>query len=168
MKSGKQGGGPDDSEAPSNNLWVGNLAGDVTDSDLMDLFAQYGALDSVTSYSARSYAFLFFKRMEDAKAAKDALQGTLLRGNPIKIEFARPVRSDLWVSLGLFGSCCCFCYNLFEIVSFVDFENRAFFGFSQFELDVLLICLVTKNIASNSKTRISRLLCSNIKFHPLF
>ncbi|KAF4371006.1 hypothetical protein G4B88_031323, partial [Cannabis sativa] len=95
MKSSKQ----DDSENPSNNLWVGNLASDVTDSDLMDLFAQYGALDSVTSYSSRSYAFLFFKRMEDAKAAKDALQGTLLRGNPIKIEFARPVRSDLWVLL---------------------------------------------------------------------
>ncbi|KAF4349842.1 hypothetical protein F8388_021952 [Cannabis sativa] len=95
MKSSKQ----DDSENPSNNLWVGNLASDVTDSDLMDLFAQYGALDSVTSYSARSYAFLFFKRMEDAKAAKDALQGTLLRGNPIKIEFARPAKpcKHLWV-----------------------------------------------------------------------
>lgn len=85
--------GSDDAETPSNNLWVGNLASDVTDSDLMDLFANFGALDSVTSYSSRSYAFLFFKRMEDAKAAKEALQGTLLRGNPIKIEFARPVGS---------------------------------------------------------------------------
>ncbi|PON63539.1 Splicing factor-like protein [Parasponia andersonii] len=98
MKSSKQ-GGPEDSETPSNNLWVGNLASDVTDSDLMELFAQYGALDSVTSYSARSYAFLFFKRMEDAKAAKDALQGTPLHGNPIKIEFARPAKpcKHLWV-----------------------------------------------------------------------
>lgn len=78
---------------------------DVTDADLMNLFAQYGALDSVTSYSSRSYAFIFFKHMEDAQAAKEALQGSFLRGSSIKIEFARPVCfcSDLCVALGLFG-----------------------------------------------------------------
>ncbi|XP_015952121.1 flowering time control protein FPA [Arachis duranensis] len=88
-----------DSDEPSNNLWVGNLAPDVTDADLMDLFAQYGALDSVTSYSARSYAFVYFKRVEDAKAAKNALQGFSLRGNSLKIEFARPAKpcKQLWV-----------------------------------------------------------------------
>ncbi|KAF7824353.1 flowering time control protein FPA [Senna tora] len=90
----------DDPETPSNNLWVGNLSFEVTESDLMALFAQYGALDSVTSYSSRSYGFVFFKRIEDAKAAKNALQGTVLRGIPIKIEFARPVRSDLCALLG--------------------------------------------------------------------
>ncbi|KAK7262602.1 hypothetical protein RJT34_30177 [Clitoria ternatea] len=89
----------DESVAPSNNLWVGNLAPDVADSDLMDLFAQYGALDSVTSYSSRSYAFVFFKRVEDAKAAKNALQGFSLRGSSLKIEFARPAKpcKQLWV-----------------------------------------------------------------------
>jgi RNA recognition motif-containing protein len=85
----------EESSTPSNNLWVGNLTPDVRDSDLMDLFAQYGALDSVTSYSARSYAFVFFKRIEDAKAAKNALQGFSFRGNSLKIEFARPVCSHL-------------------------------------------------------------------------
>ncbi|KAI5351026.1 hypothetical protein L3X38_003917 [Prunus dulcis] len=91
--------GTDDSETPSNNLWVGNLASDVTDSELMDLFAQYGALDSVTTYSSRSYGFVFFKRVEDSAAAKESLQGALLRGNPIKIEFARPAKpcKNLWV-----------------------------------------------------------------------
>ncbi|KAJ1424477.1 hypothetical protein SESBI_11671 [Sesbania bispinosa] len=85
--------------SPSNNLWVGNLAPEVTDADLMDLFAQYGALDSVTTYSSRSYAFVFFNRIEDAKAAKTALQGTPLRGFSIKIEFARPAKpcKQLWV-----------------------------------------------------------------------
>ncbi|KAJ1410492.1 hypothetical protein SESBI_21993 [Sesbania bispinosa] len=97
-----QEGGRDSDESaatPSNNLWVGNLATDVSDSDLMDLFAQYGALDSVTSYSARSYAFVFFKRVEDAKAAKNALQGFSLRGSSLKIEFARPAKpcKQLWV-----------------------------------------------------------------------
>lgn len=78
----------------SNNLWVGNIGRDVTDSDLMDIFSQYGALDGVTSYSSRSYAFVLFKRKEDAAAAKEALQGTSVRGQPVKIEFARPVRID--------------------------------------------------------------------------
>jgi RNA recognition motif-containing protein len=107
----------DESEMPSNNLWVGNLASDVTDSDLMDLFVQYGALDSVTSYSSRSYAFVFFKRIEDAKAAKEALQGAELRGHPVKIEFARPVCSDLCVSLGLFS------FRFFLVYGFVSLCN---------------------------------------------
>lgn len=89
----------DVTEMPSNSLWVGNLSTDVTDADLMNLFAQFGALDSVTSYSSRSYAFIFFKHMEDAQAAKEALQGFFLRGNSIKIEFARPAKPcrNLWV-----------------------------------------------------------------------
>ncbi|WCJ41298.1 RNA binding [Euphorbia peplus] len=91
--------GHDDSDAPSNNLWVGNLTADVTDSDLMALFAKYGALDSVTSYSSRSYAFVYFKRVEDAAAAKNTLQGSMLRGNSLRIEFARPAKPSkhLWV-----------------------------------------------------------------------
>lgn len=84
------GGGGDHDTPPSNNLWIGNLSSDVTDADLMDVFGKYGALDA-TSYAARSFAFVFFKRPDDAAAAKDALQGTSVKGNPIKIEFARPV-----------------------------------------------------------------------------
>ena len=119
--------GTDDSETPSNNLWVGNLASDVTDADLMDLFAQFGALDSVTSYSSRSYAFVFFKRVEDAAAAKEALQGALLRGNPVKIEFARPVRIDLCASLGLFG---CFCMIFIDCFDFRT-RNSCLFDFNK-------------------------------------
>ena len=85
-RPGRISGDSDESETPSNNLWVGNLASDVADSDLMDLFVQYGALDSITSYSSRSYAFVFFKRIEVAKAAKDTLQDVDLHGHPIKSE----------------------------------------------------------------------------------
>ncbi|KAL6978220.1 hypothetical protein U1Q18_041747, partial [Sarracenia purpurea var. burkii] len=80
----------DDGEPPSNNLWVGNLSFDVTDSDLMNLFSKYGAVDSITTYPLRCFGFVYFKRVEDAKAARDALRGTYLRGNSLKIEFARP------------------------------------------------------------------------------
>nr|KJB27905.1 hypothetical protein B456_005G015700 [Gossypium raimondii] len=87
------------SDTPSSNLWVGNLSGETVDSDLMDLFGKFGELDSVATYSSRSFAFVFFKRVEDAKAAKEALRGATLHGNQIKIEFARPAKpcKSLWV-----------------------------------------------------------------------
>lgn len=93
-----------DSRTPSNNLWVGNLSAEVTDSDLMDLFSKYGAVDSITSYPSRSYAFVYFKRVEDARAALEALNWTYLRGNSLKIEFAKPVCSALCVLLGFTDS----------------------------------------------------------------
>jgi len=79
---------------PTNNLWVGNLPPEVADSDLMELFAPYGSLDTLISYSPRTFAFLLFGRVEDAKAAKTNLQGALLRGFQIRIEFAVPVREN--------------------------------------------------------------------------
>ncbi|GMI64419.1 hypothetical protein like AT2G43410 [Hibiscus trionum] len=87
------------SDTPSNNLWVGNLSGETVDSDLIELFGKYGELDSVATYSSRSFAFVFFRRVEDARAAKDALRGATLHGNQIKIEFARPAKpcKSLWV-----------------------------------------------------------------------
>ena len=94
---------------------------DVTDTDLMNMFAQFGAIDSVSSYPSRSYAFIFFKHMEDAQAAKEALQGVFLRGSSIKIEFARPVCfcSDLCVVLGLFGFVCL--YNMTGVLLITRF-----------------------------------------------
>lgn len=87
-------------EIPSNNLWVGNLAPDVTDADLTSLFQKYGQLDSVTAYSSRGFGFLYFKNINDSKEAKDALQGSFFHGNPLRIEFAKPAKpcKSLWVA----------------------------------------------------------------------
>lgn len=102
IKSNKQGKNPNESDmaVASNNLWVGNLGGDVTDSDLRGLFEKHGTVDSITSYPSRSYAFVYFKRPDEAKLAKDSLQGTVLHGNALKIEFAKPAKpcKSLWVS----------------------------------------------------------------------
>ncbi|KAK8556358.1 hypothetical protein V6N13_064395 [Hibiscus sabdariffa] len=99
MNLHKLGRGPEDSVPPSNHLWVGDLSGETVESDLMELFNKFGALDSVTTYTSRSYAFVHFKRVEDAMAAKEALQGVALHGNRIKIDFARPARvsKNVWV-----------------------------------------------------------------------
>ena len=83
-------------ETPSLNLWVGDLAPDTVDSDLMAIFGEYGAMDALTSYTPRTYAFVFFRNTEDAKKAKDGLRGSVVRGSAIRIEFARSVCSHLW------------------------------------------------------------------------
>lgn len=94
----------------SNNLWVGSLSGEVTESDLRNLFEKHGGVDTVTCYPSRNYAFIKLKNVDDAKRAKDNLQGVVLRGNPMKIDFAKPVCAIL---LGLF-------FYLFEFILFLD------------------------------------------------
>ncbi|GFY92777.1 hypothetical protein Acr_08g0011730 [Actinidia rufa] len=100
-------------EPPTNNLWVGNLSAGVTDSELMNLFSKHGVVQSVKSFSSRHYAFVHFNRIVDAMAALEALQGTILRGNSIKIDFVRPKaelplpnrRSWVFVWLPIWNGC---------------------------------------------------------------
>ncbi|WMV32991.1 hypothetical protein MTR67_026376 [Solanum verrucosum] len=78
-------------EAPSNNLWVGNLASDITDVDLILLFQNFGPVNSVTRYTTRGFGFIFFRNINDSKEAKDTLQGSSFHGNALRIEFAKPI-----------------------------------------------------------------------------
>ncbi|KAJ8445262.1 hypothetical protein Cgig2_024468 [Carnegiea gigantea] len=103
-KPKRPGYGGAESETPSTNLWVGNLPTDMTESELTELFEKHGLIDGITCYSSRTYAFVYYKRVEDAVAAKDALQGFVIGGNPIKIEFAKPAKPSKHVWVGGFGS----------------------------------------------------------------
>ncbi|XP_078441069.1 flowering time control protein FPA-like [Wolffia australiana] len=80
-------------------LWVGNLSVDTLDFDLMSLFGKHAVLDCMMTFSSRNFAFLYFKHSDDARAAKEDLQGALVRGNSIRIEFARPAKPCklLWI-----------------------------------------------------------------------
>ncbi|THU65021.1 hypothetical protein C4D60_Mb01t32750 [Musa balbisiana] len=87
-------------EGPSNTLWVGNLPADTTDSDLMAVLAKHGALDCTTMRGSRTwYTFVYFRHVDEAKAAKEALRGTTIHGTASRIEFARPPRAakQIWV-----------------------------------------------------------------------
>ncbi|KAI3459784.1 hypothetical protein Pfo_016447 [Paulownia fortunei] len=85
---------------PSNNLWIGNVSPDVSDSELKVLFESHGEVLSVNSYPSRNYAFVYFKEIEGAKSARQGLQGHVLRGNRLKIEYAKPAKpcNSLWVA----------------------------------------------------------------------
>ncbi|PKI36300.1 uncharacterized protein LOC116212856 [Punica granatum] len=73
---------------PSNCLWVGNLPKKLTDAELTDLFRRFEPLEA-TSRGNRGFRFVYFNRIEDAIAAKDALQGATVKERPIKIEFSQ-------------------------------------------------------------------------------
>ncbi|KAK3405116.1 hypothetical protein EUGRSUZ_K01370, partial [Eucalyptus grandis] len=79
------------SAPPSRHLWVGNLSHSISEGDLVRPFLEFGELDSVAFQPGRSYAFINFKTDEGAIAALDALRGSPLAGNPLRIEFAKVV-----------------------------------------------------------------------------
>ncbi|KAG6526350.1 hypothetical protein ZIOFF_016333 [Zingiber officinale] len=95
---------PESSESASNTLWVGQLSAETTDSDLMSIFSKHGALDCTTMRSARNYTFMYFRQDEEAKAAKEALQGYVIHGSAIRIEFAKPPRAAKQIWVGGFSS----------------------------------------------------------------
>lgn len=89
----------DDSGFTSNNLWVGSITMDTTESDLTELFGRFGDIDRITAYSSRGFAFIYYRHVEEAVAAMEALQGANLNGGLLKIQYARPAKpcKSLWV-----------------------------------------------------------------------
>lgn len=92
-------GGEEEEAPPSHNLWVGNVPGETTELMLMEVFAKFGEIDSVKVYPLRNYAFVYFKHIEHAKAAKEGLQGVAMGDSFLRIEFARAGKPSkyLWV-----------------------------------------------------------------------
>lgn len=77
---------------PSRHLWVGNLSHSIVEEELARHFLRFGPLENVAFQSGRSYAFVNFRRDEDAIDAMRTLQGFPLAGNPLRIEFAKATR----------------------------------------------------------------------------
>lgn len=91
-------GGGRSNAPPSRHLWVGSLAHDLSERTLREHLLRFGELDSVAFLPGRGYAFVNYKYEEDAFAAFRALQGFIVAGNPLKIEFAKSVSLvHLWM-----------------------------------------------------------------------
>lgn len=79
-----------------NKLYVGNLAYQVADKDLEQLFSQYGTVQSAKVImdrdTGRSKGFAFVEMGSDseAKAAIEALNGTEVQGRALTVNEARP------------------------------------------------------------------------------
>uniref|UniRef100_A0A0D9XFN4 Reticulon-like protein n=1 Tax=Leersia perrieri TaxID=77586 RepID=A0A0D9XFN4_9ORYZ len=94
------GGGGGSGPPETNTLWVGNLPAHASEDDVMAAFSPHGGLDCAMARAGpRSYAFVLFRSVAEARAALGSLQGSKVKGSPLKIEFARPARAvkSLWV-----------------------------------------------------------------------
>ena len=79
-----------------NKLYVGNLSYDVQDSDLQQLFAQYGTVSSARVVTDRDtgrskgFGFVEMGTDEEAEASISALNGHEVGGRALTVNEARP------------------------------------------------------------------------------
>ncbi|MEK7400311.1 MAG: RNA-binding protein [Candidatus Poribacteria bacterium] len=76
-------------------LHVGNLKFDMTDQELEEAFAKFGAIASATiekdrvSGRSKGFGFVEFVNDEDADKARDEMNGKGLKGRTVRIDNAR-------------------------------------------------------------------------------
>ena len=78
------------------NIYVGNLASDVKDEELKDLFSQHGRVDSVKiirdmfSQTSKGFGFVEMPNDDEALEAINSLNETEFDGRSIVVKKARP------------------------------------------------------------------------------
>ncbi len=78
------------------NIYVGNLPFSVSEDDIRQAFAQYGAVDSVSiikdkfTNQSRGFAFVEMPNATEAQAAIAALNGKDFNGRALTVNEARP------------------------------------------------------------------------------
>jgi RNA recognition motif-containing protein len=78
------------------NLYVGNLALNVSENDLQQAFEAFGEVESVKiikdrySGESRGFGFVEMPSGAEAQSAMNGLNGTELKGLAIKVNQARP------------------------------------------------------------------------------
>lgn len=80
------------------NLYVGNLPWSTTETQLKDLFSQYGEVTSANIIedreTGRSRGFGFVEMEQGSDEAIETLNGSELDGRSIKVNVAKPKRES--------------------------------------------------------------------------
>ena len=80
-------------------IFVGNLSFRATEDEVRSMFAEYGAVDSVSIVTdrdtgqARGFGFVEMSNDAEAKRAIDSLNGKELNGRALNVNEARPKES---------------------------------------------------------------------------
>jgi hypothetical protein len=78
--------------SPTRALWIGAIPPTTSHTDLLKVFAPYGAIESARVLVHKQCGFCNFEHLDDAVRARKALNGKEILGNevgPIKIGFAK-------------------------------------------------------------------------------
>lgn len=90
-------------------LYVGNLAFSATDSDLSEIFSQYGTVTDAsilmdrTSGRSRGFGFVTMSSQSEGEAAINALNGNEVGGRRLTVNEARPMEERAPRSGGGYG-----------------------------------------------------------------
>ncbi|MBN2352933.1 MAG: RNA-binding protein [Spirochaetales bacterium] len=71
-------------------LYVGNLNYSTSNEKLQNVFGAHGTVLKVNIMEGKGFGFVEMSTVEEADAAKQALNGTELDGRNIKVDKARP------------------------------------------------------------------------------
>ncbi|MCK4277682.1 MAG: RNA-binding protein [Desulfurellaceae bacterium] len=74
----------------TSKLYVGNLSYRTTEETVRDAFAQYGNVVSARVFEGKGFGFVEMGTIEEAEAAKEALNETDIEGRNIRVDEARP------------------------------------------------------------------------------
>lgn len=97
---------------PSHTVWVGNLPIGTSDTDLRNLFAQYGTIENVKLLHEKNCAFIRFAEIIQALEAHNKMQGRFISGQQLKMGWGKPDDRDdgpppcrnLWLgNVGMFA-----------------------------------------------------------------
>lgn len=84
----------------TNKLFVWNLSWNLTWQELKEVFSEFGEVNFVRIITDREtgrskgFGFVEFASVEEATAAKDAMQGQEVDGRELKIDFAQEKAQD--------------------------------------------------------------------------
>ena len=81
-------------------IYAGNLSYGIGDAELREAFEEFGTVDSAevimdrSTGRSKSFGFVEMSENEEAKAAISELNGKELDGRPLKVDEARPKRTE--------------------------------------------------------------------------
>jgi len=81
-------------------IYVGNLAYGVADTDLTEAFSKFGNVASVnlikdrTTGQSKGFGFVDMPKNSEADTAIKALNGSMLQGRPIKVNQSEPKKDS--------------------------------------------------------------------------
>ena len=76
----------------NNKLYVGNISYSVTNSQLEELFTNYGEVVNTNIIDGKGFGFVEMASADEAQKAKEGLNDTEFEGRTIKVDEARPPR----------------------------------------------------------------------------
>jgi len=75
-------------------LHVGNLGLSVTQEQVSELFSSYGEVKEVRLIAGRDFGFVEMANQSEAESAQQALNGSEFDGRTLRVDEARPRRTD--------------------------------------------------------------------------